>query len=48
MRCHAVGAGMDEVFDAFAFHGLAVDVQHAFNHLNAIAWQANNAFDEIC
>ena len=31
----------------FAAHGLAIDVQHAVDHLNAIARQADDAFDEI-
>src|SRR5262249_34825625 len=37
----------DEVLDLFLLHGLAVDVQHAVDHLDLIAGKTDHALDVI-
>src|SRR5581483_9936205 len=39
--------GVDEVFNALALHWLAVDVEQAFAHLDAVAGQTDHALDVV-
>src|SRR5262249_56756548 len=39
--------GLDEVLDTLALDRLAVDMEHAVDHLDAIAGQADHALDVV-
>jgi hypothetical protein len=40
-------AGTDEILDALALDALAIDVEYALDHLNAVARQTDHALDVI-